>query len=44
VALFRWVSTSTEPIALQDLTAYLVDAAAREHMLGESFDAGGPDA
>jgi uncharacterized protein YbjT (DUF2867 family) len=39
----RWVSTSTQPIALQDVTAYLVDAAGREDMLGESFDAGGPD-
>jgi uncharacterized protein YbjT (DUF2867 family) len=39
----RWVSTSTQPIALNDVTAYLVEAAGREDMLGESFDAGGPD-
>ena len=39
----RWVSTSTQPIALHDVTAYLVGVAGREDMLGESFDAGGPD-
>ena len=39
----RWVSTSTQPIALNDVTAYLLEAAGREDMLGESFDAGGPD-
>ena len=39
----RWVSTSTQPIALDDVTAYLLEAAGREDMLGESFDAGGPD-
>lgn len=39
----RWVSTPTQPIALQDVTAYLVAAAGRDEMLGESFDAGGPD-
>ena len=39
----RWVSTSTQPIALNDVTAYLLGAAGREDMLGESFDAGGPD-
>ena len=39
----RWVSTSTQPIALHDITAYLVAAAGREDMLGESYDAGGPD-
>ena len=38
----RWVSTSTQPIALNDVTAYLLGAAGREDMLGESFDAGGP--
>ncbi len=39
----RWVSTSTQPIALHDVTAYLLGAGGREDMLGESFDAGGPD-
>ena len=39
----RWVSTSTQPIALNDVIAYLLEAAGREDMLGESFDAGGPD-
>ena len=39
----RWVSTSTQPIALNDVTTYLLGAAGREDMLGESFDAGGPD-
>ena len=39
----RWVSTPTQPIALADVTAYLAAAAGHEQMLGESFDAGGPD-
>ena len=39
----RWVSTSTQPVALQDISAYLVAACGRADMLGESFDAGGPD-
>ena len=38
----RWVSTPTQPIALQDVSAYLAAAAGREEMLGQSFDAGGP--
>jgi uncharacterized protein YbjT (DUF2867 family) len=39
----RWVSTRTQPIALPDIAAYLAAAAGREDMLGESFDAGGPE-
>ena len=39
----RWVSTPTQPIALDDIAAYLAAAAGREDMLGRSFDAGGPD-
>jgi uncharacterized protein YbjT (DUF2867 family) len=39
----RWVSTQTQPIALTDIAAYLAAAAGREEMLGQSFDAGGPD-
>ena len=39
----RWVSTRTQPIALADIAAYLAGAAGREDLLGQSFDAGGPD-
>jgi uncharacterized protein YbjT (DUF2867 family) len=39
----RWVSTCTQPIALADIAAYLAAVAGREDMLGQSFDAGGPD-
>lgn len=39
----RWVSTRTQPIALADIVAYLAGAAGRDDMLGQSFDAGGPD-
>jgi uncharacterized protein YbjT (DUF2867 family) len=39
----RWVSTRTQPIALSDIAAYLAGAAGRDDMLGQSFDAGGPD-
>ena len=39
----RWVSTRTQPIALADIAAYLAGAAGREDMLGQSFDAGGPE-
>ena len=39
----RWVSTRTQPIALSDAAAYLAGAAGRDDMLGQSFDAGGPD-
>jgi uncharacterized protein YbjT (DUF2867 family) len=39
----RWVSTRTQPIALGDVTAYLAAAAGRDDMLGQSFDAGGPE-
>ncbi|HET9243849.1 MAG TPA: NAD(P)H-binding protein [Gaiella sp.] len=39
----RWVSTPTQPIALQDIAAYLAAAAGREEMFGQAFDAGGPD-
>ncbi len=39
----RWVSTPTQPIALADVTAYLATAAGHDQMIGESFDAGGPD-
>jgi uncharacterized protein YbjT (DUF2867 family) len=39
----RWVSTRTQPIALSDVVAYLAAAAGRDEMLGQSFDAGGPE-
>jgi len=39
----RWVSTETQPIALADIAAYLAGAAGREEMIGQSFDAGGPE-
>ena len=39
----RWVSTETQPIALVDVAAYLAAAAGRDDMLGETFDAGGPE-
>ena len=39
----RWGSTRTHPISLADVAAYLAAAAGREELLGQSFDAGGPD-
>lgn len=39
----RWVSTRTQPIALGDIAAYLAAAAGRGDMLGQTFDAGGPE-
>ncbi len=39
----RWVSTETQPIALEDIVRYLAGVAAREAMLGQSLDAGGPE-
>jgi uncharacterized protein YbjT (DUF2867 family) len=39
----RWVSTRTQPIALADVAKYLAAAAGRSEMLGETFDAGGPE-
>jgi uncharacterized protein YbjT (DUF2867 family) len=39
----RWVSTRTQPIAIDDVVSYLAAAAGREDMLGQPFDAGGPE-
>jgi uncharacterized protein YbjT (DUF2867 family) len=39
----RWVSTPTQPIALDDVVAYLAAACGREELFGESFDVGGPE-
>ena len=37
----RWVSTPTQPIALDDVVAYLAGACGREDLFGESLDVGG---
>ena len=37
----RWVSTPTQPIALDDVVAYLAAVCGREELFGESFDVGG---
>ncbi len=39
----RWVSTPTQPIALNDISRYLAGVCGLEAALGESFDAGGPE-
>lgn len=39
----RWVSTPTQPIALDDVVRYLAAVCGREDCFGESFDIGGPD-
>jgi uncharacterized protein YbjT (DUF2867 family) len=38
-----WVSTPTQPIALDDVAAYLAGVAGNAAALGEGFDAGGPE-
>lgn len=38
-----WVSTPTQPIALEDIARYLVGVAGKDAALGEAFDAGGPE-
>jgi uncharacterized protein YbjT (DUF2867 family) len=39
----RWVSTPTQPIALDDAIRYLVGVGVREDALGRTFDLGGPE-
>jgi uncharacterized protein YbjT (DUF2867 family) len=39
----RWVSTPTQPIALDDVVAYLAAVAGREASFDRGFDAGGPE-
>jgi uncharacterized protein YbjT (DUF2867 family) len=39
----RWLSTPTQPIALDDVIAYLDGVAGCAEALGESFDVGGPE-
>ena len=38
-----WVSTPTQPIALEDVARYLAGVAGNEAAAGEAFDAGGPE-
>jgi uncharacterized protein YbjT (DUF2867 family) len=38
-----WVSTPTQPIALDDIARYLAGVAGHPESLGSSFDAGGPE-
>ena len=38
-----WVSTPTQPIALEDVARYLAGVARNEAAIGEAFDAGGPE-
>jgi uncharacterized protein YbjT (DUF2867 family) len=39
----RWLSTPTQPIALDDMVRYLDGVAGRPEALGQSFDTGGPE-
>src|SRR6476619_5693746 len=39
----KWVSTHTQPIALDDVVRYLVGVAGHEEALGKVFEIGGPD-
>lgn len=39
----RWVSTPTQPIALQDIVRYLAGVVGLEESYGQTYDAGGPD-
>ena len=38
-----WVSTPTQPIALEDVARYLAGVGGRDEALGESYDVGGPE-
>jgi uncharacterized protein YbjT (DUF2867 family) len=38
-----WVSTLTQPIALDDVVRYLAGVCGLDAAIGESFDVGGPD-
>jgi len=38
-----WVSTPTQPIALDDVARYLAGVAGHEASIGEAFDVGGPE-
>ncbi len=39
----RWVSTPTQPIALNDVVAYLAGVCGMQETLGQTYEAGGPD-
>ena len=39
----RWVSTRCQPIAVDDVIAYLAGCLANEHTAGGTYDIGGPD-
>jgi len=39
----RWVSTRTQPIALEDVVAYLAGVCGVESAFGQELDAGGPE-
>jgi len=39
----RWVSTRTQPIALQDVVAYLAAVCGLDPAKGEAYDVGGPE-
>ena len=39
----RWVSTRTQPIALDDVVAYLAGVCGLEDAIGQELDAGGPE-
>jgi uncharacterized protein YbjT (DUF2867 family) len=39
----RWVSTPTQPIALDDATRFLAGVCGREETFGETYDVGGPE-
>ena len=39
----RWISTETQPIALDDVVRYLTGVAGLADAAGESFDVGGPE-
>ena len=38
-----WVSTPTQPIALDDVAAYLAGVCGKDGAIGAGFDAGGPE-
>ncbi|HWJ82719.1 MAG TPA: NAD(P)H-binding protein [Nocardioides sp.] len=39
----RWVSTRTQPIAIDDVVAYLVGVLDRDEALGQVYEVGGPE-
>ena len=39
----RWVATRTQPIALADVVRYLAGIGGRDDVLGEAYDAAGPE-